>query len=69
LSGRPPDHLIDLGRVAMSTDAVGRKALIAFGKMRGQLGRASSAAHPAFAIHDDVVAGDQPRFEQRGDVG
>src|SRR5262245_8916362 len=47
------EHLLDLRRVAMFADAVGRHAFVALGKMVMQLGRAASDGDATLAFDDD----------------
>jgi len=62
----PGDHLLDLGRVPVAADVVGREALVALGKMRRQLRLSAGAADAALAVDDDVVGRDQASLEERG---
>ena len=59
------DHLLDLRRVAVATDVVGRHALVALWEVRHQLGLPPRAADPALGIDDDVVGLEQAAPDER----
>ena len=65
-AGRLGQHLVDLGRVAVPADAVGREALVAFGEVVRQLGRPARAGDSALGVDDDAGALDQVFGDQRG---
>lgn len=49
----------------MPADVVSRNTLIAFRKVRGQLGRAAGSGHAALGVDDDIVRLDQAGFDER----
>ena len=68
-AGDVGQDLVDLGRVPVPADAVGREALVAFGEVIGQLGRTARARDSALGVDDDAgaldqVLGDQGRQRQ-----
>ena len=58
-------NLLDLRRVAMPADVVGRDALVALGIMGGELQRAAGPGDAALRVDDDRLRIDQPGLQQR----
>src|SRR5262249_58331718 len=66
LAGDVGQGLLDLRRVAVLADGVGRDALVALGEVRVKLGVAAGPGDAALAVHDDVVQVDVLAGHQRG---
>src|SRR5262249_28654507 len=59
-------RLFDFRRVPVAADVVGRDALVALGKVGGELGRPAGPGNAAFAVHNDAVQRDVLAGDQRG---
>ena len=62
---RHAQNLLDLRRVAVPADVVGRDALVALGVVGGELQRAAGPGNAALRVDDDRLRIDQPGLQQR----
>ena len=58
------EELVDLRRVAVAADVIGRNALVALGVVRRELERPACAADAALGIDDDVAVSINPAFNK-----